>query len=280
MNIKQCIHLFAQREKTSGRSGSVYFEGDTIYSYGTHFPMAKFHNAGKLGNFVLFTSKRYSNTTAKHLSHTRFALRQYKIIECPDVSGRDHKANIQYFTDEIEETAKKAMSARVNGEYLQRRHSELIEGGNDYIKLFAVKGAKKFKSLLNSADFKKKIALAKEAEIKRNLAEVEKQKKLLEKWILNDFSGNIRLPYQYLRMKDGETVETTTGAEFPLSHAKLALVRVRYCKNNGTTWKRNGEEIRVGVFHIDSIDSDGNVIAGCHKIQNDEIERFAKLNNL
>jgi hypothetical protein len=55
---------------------SVYFEGDIIYSYGNHFPMAiRMETNGK--TWYLVNGERYSNTTSKHQSNLREAL-QYK----------------------------------------------------------------------------------------------------------------------------------------------------------------------------------------------------------
>ena len=42
-----------------------YFSGDTIYSYGSHFPIAR-HVTNKRGSAVLLTTRGYSATTAGH----------------------------------------------------------------------------------------------------------------------------------------------------------------------------------------------------------------------
>lgn len=45
---------------------SFFFRGDTIYSYGQHFPIAR-HVTGTRGRAaVLFTTRDYSKTTSKH----------------------------------------------------------------------------------------------------------------------------------------------------------------------------------------------------------------------
>lgn len=50
--------------------GSVYSEGDTIYSYGKHFPMAVKEGA----NRVWVNPDTYSRTTSKHQSALRGTL--------------------------------------------------------------------------------------------------------------------------------------------------------------------------------------------------------------
>ena len=44
---------------------NFYFDGDTIYSYGSHFPIAR-HVETKRGRAVLFTTRDYSVTTSGH----------------------------------------------------------------------------------------------------------------------------------------------------------------------------------------------------------------------
>lgn len=56
-----------------GRNGSnMYYEGKTIFSYGSHFPMAYITSLNFGGkDIVLQNSYGYSNSTAKHLNYMR-----------------------------------------------------------------------------------------------------------------------------------------------------------------------------------------------------------------
>lgn len=59
--------------------GTVFFNGDTIYSYGYHFPMAhRMHD----GSYIV-NGDTYSNTTSKHQSNLRTALQQNKTTIIP-----------------------------------------------------------------------------------------------------------------------------------------------------------------------------------------------------
>lgn len=61
------------------RAGNVYAEGATIYSYGRHFPMAEYFRAGRYGRtapLLLLNGDRASNTTDRHQSAVRDAVRQ------------------------------------------------------------------------------------------------------------------------------------------------------------------------------------------------------------
>jgi hypothetical protein len=55
--------------------GSFYFRGDTIYSYGTHFLIAKLATAPNGDQVIFFTTRTYSVTTAKHISKVRQGIR-------------------------------------------------------------------------------------------------------------------------------------------------------------------------------------------------------------
>jgi len=79
--------------------------------------------------------------------------------------------------------------------------------------------------------------------------------------------------FQYMRVK-GDLVETSTGAEFPVSHAKKAWPVVKRILDSGQSWQRNGKTIHLGHFQIDSIEA-GVIKAGCHRIQASECRLLA-----
>jgi hypothetical protein len=80
-------HIWAQQTQSEGRSnnGQFYFRDSTIYSYGSHFPIAQF-SADK--SIVWFTERGYSPTTGRHISYTEDALRglNVHVIRVPDLS--------------------------------------------------------------------------------------------------------------------------------------------------------------------------------------------------
>lgn len=49
MNNHQLVEKFYRQEKTSGRCNSLFFENDTLYSYGYHYPLAKIITINKEG---------------------------------------------------------------------------------------------------------------------------------------------------------------------------------------------------------------------------------------
>ena len=80
-------HLWANKAQPCARvaTGNFYFDGDTIYSYGSHFPIAR-HVKGKGGtSAVLFTTKGYSATTAQHKAIVASACRHLTTFHVADV---------------------------------------------------------------------------------------------------------------------------------------------------------------------------------------------------
>jgi len=71
-------------------------------------------------------------------------------------------------------------------------------------------------------------------------------------------------------------METSKGARVPLDEAQRAYRFAVIQRARG--WHRNGETFKVGPYQLDAVNEQG-VVAGCHRIAWDEIERFAKLQN-
>ena len=91
-------HLWAHRAQSWSRNakGSIFFDGDVIYSYGTHFPMACLLST-KIGDVVLMTSESASVTTRRHMASVHTAVRDKRIFSVPRVIARtpsDHEFNI------------------------------------------------------------------------------------------------------------------------------------------------------------------------------------------
>lgn len=71
------VNVWARGYASEGRNRSnetIFFNGDVIYSYGTHFPMAMRMNDDS-GTWYLINADTYSSTTSNHQSQVREALR-------------------------------------------------------------------------------------------------------------------------------------------------------------------------------------------------------------
>lgn len=113
---KAIAERFATTDK-EGIANSMFIDGDTIYSYGYHFPIAR--KTGKVDEnnrpIVLFTNRGHSNTTARHKSFVYRALAEaaYRIIVTDIQDGRVSKEMVSRIQEEINELYAKERRARL-----------------------------------------------------------------------------------------------------------------------------------------------------------------------
>jgi hypothetical protein len=116
-------HLWAHRtqEDARNRQSNLYFEGDTIYSYGSHFPIAR-HVLNKAGGHaVLFTTASYSVTTSGHCSAVRSAIPSgIPVFHVPEVYPdtctvkESHEKNLKHYVETTEEHVAKCARSRLS----------------------------------------------------------------------------------------------------------------------------------------------------------------------
>ena len=113
MTNKQTAEAFANG-KTTGGSLHMFIDGDTIFSYGYHFPIAR--RTGKVDengrDIFLFTDRGYSNTTVRHKSHVSWALHEYRVIECDISSGKVTPEVVEGLKSKLYEVRLKESRAR------------------------------------------------------------------------------------------------------------------------------------------------------------------------
>jgi len=298
-NTGEIPHLWAHRtqEDARNRQGNLYFTGDTIYSYGSHFPIARHvvNRAGKRA--VLFTTATYSVTTSGHCSAVRWAVpRGVPIFHVPNVcQGRysrseltadDHAGNLADYAGRIE--AEVVASARARSSWKKEsshaRAKSLRAEALAYAEFFslpapAIPEVPELDSGKLAAIRKReaKRAAEKAEETKRRRAEaIARQQALVVKWRVGEYHGCLYDLPPMLRIV-GDEVQTSLGARFPVAHAKRGLAFVRQVRASGQAYVRNGHTIHLGPYAIDRIEPDGTVKAGCHVVSWEEIERLVPL---
>lgn len=115
---------YAQGQQ-NGKTGNMFIEGDTIYSYGRHFPIAT-----RLKEGVYFvTTRRYSPTTQRHTAHVRLALKGATLLYVSNPREPDREAQIAVNLKEIDGLTVKARRARTERtrEHYKREIASLKE---------------------------------------------------------------------------------------------------------------------------------------------------------
>lgn len=266
-----CIHKFAQRSQDEGRTPNhnVYFRGDKIYSYGSHYLLGEFINNGEA---IIINDIGYSNSTAKHINILWGATRQYKQISkrstdldtvyCTVISHKNSLANAR--KPELYITPILQLWESLN-EFLQYTKAKKYKSNKKYKEIKAIVTA------LNDSpeEYKEKIKLA-----SQKLAKAQKRKdarKLKDK--LTEFNA-YEIDYfrvgneDYLRLsEDGTKVETSQRVSVKRENAKLLYKMIE-----------RGIDIqgeRIEHYTVTSIN--GTLKIGCHNINIDSIHKVGKL---
>jgi hypothetical protein len=252
---------------------------------------------------VLFTTRRYSVTTSRHINFTLEALPgDLPVFRVPltgddsftlrDYPARSRKEWIEhFFTDYRERMAaelRKASKARGRrGEYVAAARALATEA-NAFAAFFGIR-----KRLSVPEDVTAALEQITAADKRAAAAALRKQRAheaacaaYLPRYVAAWRRGSRKAPegkpegFRYtgpvLLRVDGEEMVTSMGARVPLEHAvRLWPVILRAAKN-GEAYKRNGHTIHVGHFAVDEITTDGTLRAGCHTIPYGELERMAR----
>jgi hypothetical protein len=139
-NRRDVIAAWLKQERPEGRSGNVWYDGDTIYSYGRHFPMARLVRLESGETVALFTTRTYSITTSHHLGLVKGALRVegVRTFEVADVLLHDslRATDVAGMLARASEMDLKAKRARVNGDYYRAQAMRLRTMAADYALAF------------------------------------------------------------------------------------------------------------------------------------------------
>ncbi len=114
----ELVHAFATYQSYQGKANNMHFSGGTIYSYGSHFPIAT-----RADGITFFNLHGYSNTTRKHKSLVRSAITGDNIVECaypPTISEIErnwlediHANNFNYWERRIDALNKELENPRI-----------------------------------------------------------------------------------------------------------------------------------------------------------------------
>lgn len=109
-------HLWVHSKVTSARNGgrnNLFCDDDTIYSYGRHFPIARHVTRRGKGKAILFTTRSYSVTTARHVRLVRRAIpSDVRLIYCADVRPDSHADNLRDYEYQIALATERLATAR------------------------------------------------------------------------------------------------------------------------------------------------------------------------
>ena len=284
VNNETVAHLWANEQQTEAYSPnrSFYFNSNTIYSYGGHFAIAKHITNDKGEKAILFTTRGYSNTTAKHINFTYRAI-PYKdsVIYCPDPNATVND-NIFYWDNLIGGIYKCLANAKKPEKYLAEL-SKLNEQIKKYLSFMGVDMPEAIRVKLEITTKAESIeAVNKANEIKAaNEAKKAKEQEAGIKKQIKQFKNFKRFSFYnglaYLRYnKDTNRIETSQRIEIPLEAAKRLYKAIKTALidiNNPT--QEILENLNVLSYKVKNVQRDF-IEVGCHRIEIKEINRIAK----
>jgi hypothetical protein len=133
VNSEQVTHLWANKVQSNARNatGSLFFNDSNIFSYGSHFLIAKHVTNAGGQNAVLFTTADYSKTTEQHKYWVRQSIPSAVQVFKIDLNRRfDHVTDdiVMEYNQRKEVILGKALRARSNRKwYLQEVQSLHLE---------------------------------------------------------------------------------------------------------------------------------------------------------
>lgn len=272
-------HLFAHQSQTEATNSnrSLFFENDQIYSYGRHFCIAKHVTAKDGDSALLFTTRSYSNTTAKHITIVRNATNHIKKIFCNDPTATNEQ-NFNSFETAIKTALKGLATARKPEKYIQEAE-QIQDRAEKYAQFFNITPPLAIAELLESAKTGKyKDYLIQEADrIQKEKEQAEARalkafKKLLSTWRSGETERlyNRMQNLDFLRINTNGRIQTSQGVEIPAEIGKRAYNWIKSTKECTNTCNYNILDFTVKELTKEFIK------IGCHKIEIKEINKIAK----
>lgn len=133
------VCMWAGRSQAHGHNAgmSLYFEGETIYSYGSHYPAARIVADGAA---TLVNAQRYSVTTARHVSLIRSHApgRQILVTDPAAVTMAGHLRNHADIVESAMRAADKGTRSRTYKHLYQDDAERRVTDANAYRELFAL----------------------------------------------------------------------------------------------------------------------------------------------
>jgi hypothetical protein len=259
-------HAWANNLSNHGRTKNMFFENDSIYSYGYHFLIAKKFEDLKL---VLINSNGYSSSTSKHVNHVYKSISdEYRILRVPFYQNKigNFEEVVKKLSSQIDDYLKQQLNARYNTFGFSQALS-LWSTLACFCEIFQLE-IPPLPENWDQAKEKFAILISQREQIieARKQKSIEKQKENLQKWLNRDYNLPLYDLPIYLRYSlDGSIIETSHGAKVSKLEALKLLSKFR-----------SGQDIigeQIGGFKILSNDSD-KIKIGCHVIEWNTINNF------
>jgi hypothetical protein len=297
-NNSELSHIWANQTQSHGKGSNMFFEHETIYSYGYHFKIAQYIT-NKEGIKCIFLNQRsYSNSTNKQQSLVFRSIPEnvtfYRVVSFfndINTSSTAHKENLTHYINEAEKLQQLTIKAnKLKMGYLNQLNN-LMDIFNKYVLFFGLSDLGKFNPILghgltlserfykltewvkiyeNSNELLEWSIKQTENEKKAKIKAIEKAKESIElfrQFKISSIYAN--LGHYLLRYnKDTQMIETSGGVKM---YRPIFIKAYNRLINNELT---KGQH--VGDYVYNGIDNE-IVSVGCHKIPMTEIQSIVSV---
>jgi hypothetical protein len=283
LNADNVAHTWAYQSQNEARTpnNSFYFYNKTIYSYGSHFPIAKHITNSKGENKILFTTRSYSNTTSKHIAVVKRSIpNRENIIYCnnPENSANE---NILYWNRVIDCIYTSLAKAKKPEKYLLEL-SQLKDTIVKYCNFMEVEIPEPISlklEITSKAEIieivAKEKAIKAEQEAKKAKEQEQETKKQLKKFRTFE-RFNLYSKFSYLRYNEAtQRIETSQRVEIPVKLAKVFYTAIKTALNTKELNTEILDNLKILDYKVKNLQKDFIEI-GCHKIEIKEINKIAK----
>ncbi len=295
----EIAHIWVNRGASYGRcAANMSFDSDTFSSYNTVIAR-RIRHRGK--EAYVCDQAGFSNTTRRHQGAIISAVRAADRVFNVHIGSYGQRLTFtaaqlrDYYLREWREMGKASPSRyeHARAEAYLHRHSRLCQALAvcEYFGLPAAKIAKQIRGERKEEARNQAIVDAWNAKLAERRARADKRARVAREarearqaiedrdnialWLAGA-SISPRYSWPTLLRAEGDEMVTTKGARVPLSDAKRTYGFAVRVKGHG--WHRNGETHGIGVYQLDAVNEQG-VVAGCHRVTWEEIERFAATQN-
>lgn len=271
-NMNELAHAYSSLNYDYGKSGNIFFEGATSYSYGKHYAISNII-ANDTGFLMLVNCDNYSNSTAKHKNAIIRACSHYNQIFVPFVDNyaNNHSSNINYLFEQVKTSYNKALKARTNIKNNLYNYEQSIKNLNVYCRFFSLDTPNLEQFYFTQVELQ--LLYVKQENYIQNqlLKDKERAIKNIDKFFNYDINY-FNSEYQYLRLNknDSSKVETSKQVTINLNDCLSLYKLVLSCKEK----EKELKDFNFSIYKNTYIDKQGNLFVNCHKFTFTEIQRF------
>jgi len=272
-NTQEVCHYWSNQVQPSGKAGNVSFDGARLYSY--RACIGRILDNGT----IALSNQGYSVTTSKHQSDASGAARGRKLVHVayPDSLSDSKLAAV----NAVERLLRQASTAKARkGSYLTEALG-YITSFNAFAEALGFQSERLAIPAMNDATLAL-IAVSVKADNKARNDQI-KERAIQAALSLADVLAIWRAGgTQHYRLRqlpcalrvNGDAVQTSQGAEIPLSDALTLWPLVRRAMLHHTAYDIPQA---MGHYRLTQIRADGSIVVGCHDIAYAEVAGVAAL---